>query len=252
VTGRRGPTVQAGRGLTKAWNQPAPEALHGASDAMNASAPSASVHPGTVPPGPARPAPALAALRDHCQFFAGFLRRPWTVGAVAPSSGRLARAIVRRLPLRQADTVVELGAGTGAITRQILAHLRPDTAFITLELDARHVARLRRRHPGLQIQRASAEHLGAVLARCGRRTADCIVSGLPWGNMSRRAQQRIMREILAALRPGGRFCGFGYVHASWYPSSRAFRRMLEQNFRRVAFSPIIWRNLPPAFVYSCQ
>jgi phosphatidylethanolamine/phosphatidyl-N-methylethanolamine N-methyltransferase len=194
----------------------------------------------------------LAALRDHWDFFAGFLRRPWTVGAVAPSSARLARAIVHRLPLNQAETIVELGAGTGAITRQILARLGPRTKFITLELDARHVARLRRRHPGLQVQRASAENLGAVLARYGRQTADCIVSGLPWGNMSRRAQQRVMREILATLRPGGSFCGFGYVHASWYPSSRAFRRMLENNFRRVTISRIIWRNLPPAFVYSCQ
>jgi len=211
----------------------------------------------SAPPSPARsipvrPAPRLAALRDHWHFFAGFLRRPWTVGAVAPSSARLARAIVRRLPLEQAETVVELGAGTGAITRQILARVGPRTAFITLELDGRHVARLRRMHPGLRVQRASAEHLGAVLARHGRGTADCIVCGLPWGNMSRRARLRIMHEIRATLRPGGCFCGFGYVHASWYPSSRAFHRLLEDNFRRVAFSPIIWRNLPPAFVYSCR
>ena len=85
---------------------------------MNASAQSASADPDS----------ALATLRDHWQFFAGFLRRPWTVGAVAPSSHRLARAIVRRLPLRRAETVVELGAGTGAITRRILAQVGPRTA----------------------------------------------------------------------------------------------------------------------------
>jgi len=219
---------------------------------MNGSTHPTSSYPVSAYPGSASSGFTLAAVRDHWQFFAGFLRRPWTVGAVAPSSHRLARAIVRRLPLRRAGTVVELGAGTGAITRQILARVGPHTAFIPLELDAHHVALLRQRHPGLQIQRASAEHLGAVLARCGRPKADCIVSGLPWGNMSRQAQQRIMREILATLRPGGRFCGFGYVHASWYPSSRAFREMLERNFPRVAISPIIWRNLPPAFIYTCR
>jgi phosphatidylethanolamine/phosphatidyl-N-methylethanolamine N-methyltransferase len=193
----------------------------------------------------------LAALADHWHFFAGFLRQPWTTGAVAPSSARLAQAVLRHGALRTANTVVELGAGTGAVTRHILRSIGPRTLFITLELDARHVARLRENHPELKVYRASAAHLRTYLAKHGRRTADCIVSGLPWGNMSRRAQQRIMHEILAALKPGGCFCGFGYLHASWYPSSRAFRRLLEQHFKQVNISPVIWRNLPPAFAFSC-
>ena len=195
-------------------------------------------------------APQLAAA-DYWYFFTGFLRRPWKVGAVAPSSARLARTIVRHCHLQKADIVVELGAGTGAITRHILESIGPQTTFITLELDARHVARLRERHPGLKIYRESAENLRALLAQHGRKTVDCVISGLPWGNMNRRAQQRILREILAVLKPGGRFCGFGYVHAGWYPSSRAFYRTLQQHFRRVGISPVVWRNLPPAFVYSC-
>ncbi|MDD2764485.1 MAG: methyltransferase domain-containing protein [Opitutaceae bacterium] len=195
--------------------------------------------------------PHPTAMSDGWHFFLGFLRQPWKVGAVAPSSARLAQAIVRHCALGKAQTVVELGAGTGAITRQILKHIGPQTTFITLELDAGHVARLRKRHPGLRIYHASAENLRTLLAKHGRGQADCIISGLPWGNMSSRAQHRIMGEVLSVLKPGGRFCGFGYVHASWYPSSRAFRRMLERNFQRVGISPIVWRNLPPAFVYFC-
>jgi phosphatidylethanolamine/phosphatidyl-N-methylethanolamine N-methyltransferase len=192
------------------------------------------------------------ALADYWHFFASFLRKPWTVGAVAPSSTHLSRAVLRDCALKNANTVVELGAGTGAITRHIVESIGPRTLFITLELDARHVARLRERHRGVKVYRASAENLRALLARHGRKTADCIISGLPWGNMNRRTQHRILREILAVLKPGGRFCGFGYVHASWYPSSRAFRQMLEQHFQRVGISRVIWRNLPPAFVYSCR
>ena len=41
------------------------------------------------------------------------------------------------------------------------------------------------------------------------------------------------KSIFAALKPGGHFCGFGYVHASWYPSSRAFHRLLQRNFTAV-------------------
>jgi len=196
-------------------------------------------------------APGLIAVREHWQFFAGFLRRPWTVGALAPSSGCLARLVLRRCPLRHAQTVVELGAGTGAITRLIRDRIGPDTKFLALELDATHVERLRERFPDVSVCRESAEHLASLLARHGCRSADCIISGLPWGNMSQRMQERILRQVLTCLRPGGRFCGFGYVHAKWYPSSRAFRENLATHFSRVHISRVVWRNLPPAFAYSC-
>ncbi len=204
-----------------------------------------------MPPPPSRHL-ALATLSDHWHFFAGFLRRPWTVGAIAPSSGCLARVILRHCPLRRADTVVELGAGTGAITRVILDRIGAHTTFLAVELDAHHVARLRRRHPHLQVCHESAENLRALLADHGRETADCIISGLPWSNMSGRTQDRIMTEVRAALKPGGRFSGFGYLHAKWAPSTRAFRQRLQDHFPRVQLSPVVWRNLPPAYVYSCS
>jgi phospholipid N-methyltransferase len=188
---------------------------------------------------------------DYWHFFVGFLRRPRTVGAVAPSSVPLSEAILGNCQLYTAQTVVELGAGTGAITRTILDRIGPQTKFVALEVNEQHVQRLRDRFPGVDVCHESAENLRACLARHGCTAADCIISGLPWGNMSRRTQDRIMQEVLATLKPGGHFCGFGYVHASWYPSSRAFRRYLLDHFPRVRISPIVWRNLPPAFAYSC-
>jgi len=203
-----------------------------------------------MPPSPNRDSHP-SVLRDHWQFFASFLRRPWTVGALAPSSTCLARFVLRRCPLRRARTVVELGPGTGAITRFIRERIGPETTFIALELDPGHVERLRHRYPGVTVCRESAENLSSVLAAQDAEEADCIISGLPWGNMSRGTQQRIMHQVRTSLRPGGRFCGFGYLHASWYPSSRAFREMLAANFDQVHISRIVWRNLPPAFAYSC-
>ncbi len=194
----------------------------------------------------------LIAFDDHWRFFTSFVRRPGRVGAIAPSSAGLARAILRRCPLKTAGVVVELGAGTGAITRPILDRIGPDTTFLALELDARHVELLRRRHPRATVCRESAEHLGALLSAHGQTAADCIVSGLPWGNMGRAMQDRIMGEIRANLRPGGRFCGFGYVHAGWYPSTRAFHRDLRAHFQQVRIGPVVWWNLPPAFAFRCS
>jgi len=190
-------------------------------------------------------------LADYWHFLARFAHQPGTIGAIAPSSARLARTVLDHCALGSAQTVVELGAGSGAITSLILRRLRPGAIFIALEIDPLQAKRLRKRFPDLIVCCESAENLGACLARHGCVSADCIVSGLPWGNMSPPVQDRIMGEVVAALRPGGRFCGFGYLHASWFPSSRKFRQRLLDQFSRVRVSPVIWRNLPPAFAFSC-
>jgi phospholipid N-methyltransferase len=188
---------------------------------------------------------------DYWHFFVGFLRRPRSVGAVAPSSPHLSEVILEDCDLRAARVVVELGAGTGAITSVIRDRIGPHTNFLALEIDEQHVRRLRDRFPDVQVCNESAEYLCDCLARRGLAAADCIICGLPWASMTRSTQSRIMEEILAALKPGGQFCGFGYVHASWHPSARAFRRTLRSHFPRVRISSIVWRNLPPAFAYSC-
>ena len=46
--------------------------------------------------------------------------RPATVGAIGPSSGRLARSVASRVPCLGDGLVVELGGGTGAVTQALL------------------------------------------------------------------------------------------------------------------------------------
>jgi phosphatidylethanolamine/phosphatidyl-N-methylethanolamine N-methyltransferase len=204
-----------------------------------------------------RPAPGDATgphatgLADYWHFLARFVQRPRTIGAIAPSSARLARTVLDHCAVGSAGVVVELGAGSGAISNLILRRLRPGAVFIALEIDPRQAEHLKKQFPNLTVCCESAENLGACLARHGCECADCIISGLPWANMSQAVQDRIMNEVAATLSPGGIFCGFGYVHASWFPSSRKFRQRLSSQFSRVRLSPVIWRNLPPAFAYSC-
>ena len=189
-------------------------------------------------------------MSDYLQFLAGFLRKPWAVGAVAPSSERLALEVVRHCRLREAVTVVELGAGTGAITRVILDHVRPGTKVILVELDAIHAARLKQRFPQATVCHDSAENLRDILRRQGCHGADVVVSGLPWASIGESRRDWIMTEILASLTPTGRLCGFGYVHATWHPAIRAFHHKLRSSFAMVRISPVVWGNLPPAFAYT--
>lgn len=217
-----------------------------------------------APPGsadllPPAPGPASsflprfnAAALDRLNFFGSFLRRPLRVGAFAPSSPALARAMLRGADLKNARAVVEFGPGTGAFTRLILDRIGRQTAFIALELGERQVRRLQRRFPALHVYHDSAEKIQHYLARHHRRQADCIISGLPWGNMPARAQRRIFDATLASLAPGGTFTTFCYAHAAWLPGSRGFHRWIDRHFAEVQTSRIIWRNAPPAFVYRCR
>jgi phosphatidylethanolamine/phosphatidyl-N-methylethanolamine N-methyltransferase len=180
------------------------------------------------------------------------VRQPVHTGAVAPSSPWLARCVVDEIGLEEARTIVELGPGTGPFTRVIAERARPDARILALELNARLADDLRARFARVEIVNDSAERLPDHLRSRGCAHADCVVSGLPFAGFSADLQTRLLGAIVDALRPGGRFATFAYVHAAWLPPGRRFRRLLESRFATVRRTSTVWRNLPPAFVYRCE
>jgi phospholipid N-methyltransferase len=189
---------------------------------------------------------------ERLEFLGAFLKRPGMVGALFPSSPQLARAMLQDCDLRHAKTVVELGPGTGSFTRLILERLGPQTLFFALELDPDAVTRLRQRLPQLTLHHDSAEHFREHLARYNRAEADCVISGLPWANMRPDRQDRILNAVVGGLAPHGVFATFAYLHACWLPVAVRFRQQLRSRFDSVQLSRVVWRNLPPAFVYRCR
>lgn len=196
--------------------------------------------------------PGLESLRDHARFLGAFFRGPVRVGAIAPSSHWLADRMSEDMGLRDARTVIELGPGTGVFTRAICDRVAPDALVMAVEINPEMAALLTDRYPRVRVVNDSAEHLDRLLGAAGRVEADAILSGLPWAGFSRDLQERLLIAVLKVLRPGGRFATFAYSHAAWLPPGRRFRRLLEQHFGTVRTTGIVWRNLPPAFVYRCE
>ena len=181
-------------------------------------------------------------------FVSAFLREPIKVGAVWPSSAQLSRAVAGACEFAPRDTIVELGPGTGNFTQLLTARLDESGRLVALELSETNVAVLRHRFPRGEIIFDSAEHLMKYVKP---QSARCVVSGLAWGNMLPALQDRIMRAVVDSLVPGGQFVAFAYVHARWFPTTLRFRRLMFREFARVETTHIIWRNLPPAYVYRC-
>jgi phosphatidylethanolamine/phosphatidyl-N-methylethanolamine N-methyltransferase len=191
---------------------------------------------------------ALAAGGRGLRFVEAFLREPFTVGALWPSSSALSRAVVASCEFAPDDTVVELGPGTGNFTELLLERLAGRGRMLALEISPTNISVLRKRFSPCEIVHDSAEHLSRHVAA---RSARCVVSGLAWGNMLPAMQDRILGAVLDSLTPDGQFVAFGYLHAKWFPTSIRFRHRLQESFHQVEATPIVWRNLPPAFVYRC-
>ena len=191
-------------------------------------------------------------LKERAEFLRAFVKAPTHVGSVSPSSRSLARAMNHGLALGTAQTVVEIGPGTGAFTSLILKRVGRTTTFFALELNALYARSLKRRFPNLIVYNDSAERIREYLAKHGRKTAKYVISGLPWAILDLDVQARIMDAVLTSLAPDGVFTTFAYVHALWMPPAKKFRRTLEASFGRVEISPVVWKNLPPAFVYRCS
>jgi phosphatidylethanolamine/phosphatidyl-N-methylethanolamine N-methyltransferase len=180
-----------------------------------------------------------------------------TVGAVAPSSRYLTRAMVDPLPLRRARVVVELGCGTGAVTRELLNQMPRQSVLLAFEINPRFSRYLQERisDPRLVIITTSAENIREEVRRRGFKHVDAVASSLALTLMSDRLKHDILSESGGVLDRSGVFTQYLYLHGiQWQggkPGLFAGARMLRKHFRDVA-QTIVWPNLPPAFVYACR
>jgi phosphatidylethanolamine/phosphatidyl-N-methylethanolamine N-methyltransferase len=190
--------------------------------------------------------------RGGSLFLRQFVQSPRTVGAVLPSSGELAGAMLAPIDFAAARTIVEFGPGTGAFTREIAARLAPGCRYLGIELNETFVRELAAEFPRLTFVQGSVVDLDQILSAHGTSQIDAIVCGLPWATLPISLQDTVFGAIDRALVPGGAFMTFGYLQSLILPGAWALRRRLRQNFAEVGHSSVVWRNVPPAFAYICR
>ena len=188
--------------------------------------------------------------QDHWLFLTHFRKSPRTVGAIAPSSQRLARAMIDGLSLESdaGARVVELGPGTGAITGEIARRLVPGASCLAIDVDPIFSARVAARWPQVVSVCDRAERLVELAAARGWLPVDHIISGLPFASLPTASASAIVEAIVASLRVGGTFTTFQYVHAYGFPAAAAVRRTLTQEMQSAPSHTFVLGNLPPAFV----
>ncbi len=185
-------------------------------------------------------------------FIKEFATDPQATGSVAPSSGVLAREVVRGLNLGRSKAVLEYGPGTGAFTSHILDEIPESCRFVAIERNRKFAQLLRMKFPDVNLCHGNVADVRRICDENAISMADCIVSGLPWAAFALQTQEIYMREMMRVLKPGGLFVTFMLTTSLLVPSSWRFARMLRRHFTEVSRSPIVWMNFPPAFVYRCR
>lgn len=183
----------------------------------------------------------MTNLRERLEFVRAFIRHPRAIGSVTPSSRHLAKALIRHIP-PSSSCVVELGAGTGPITRALLDRLGPAAMVLAFEADARLCSLLRQISPDprLIVVQDRAESLLSYVAEHGR-IVTAVVSGLPFANFDPETRRVIATAAHRALADGGEFVGYSY-------GSPALRSTLREVFGNCGMS-VVLRNIPPALVF---
>lgn len=176
-------------------------------------------------------------------FLSRWASGPLKIGSIAPSSRSLARAMAAQLP-EAFQICVELGGGTGSLTRSLLAAGVPAAKLIVIERDRRLAVYLRRKFPAVCVIEGDAEKLTALLRAKGIESVDAIVSSLPLRSMPRGVRGRIVAECFAALGRDGLFVQYTYGLTAPVPEEITDDLALEGS--RTAR---IWKNIPPAAVW---
>ena len=185
-------------------------------------------------------------------FLREFISNPVTTGSVTPSSRFLAQAIVKDLDLPRAGAVLEYGPGTGVFTEFVLREMQPGAKFAAIELNPHFAQAFRLRFPDVLLFQESAANVTEICQRAGMPFVDCIVSGLPWATFPESLQVECLKEMMRVLAPDGKFVTFSYLHSQLLTGSKRFVKLLPDYFRTISKSPVVWLNLPPAFVYRCR
>lgn len=177
-------------------------------------------------------------------MFRKFLDKGTGIASFAPSSRFLARRILKGIDFDRAECIVELGAGTGPITKELVKRVKPHTKLIVNELDPDFCKRLRHRFPNADIVEGDAARIDQLLADRGIKRVDHIVSGLPLPSFPAPLRDAILASSARALGAAGEFRQLTVMPYVYW-------RLYKGYFADVRFD-LVPLNIPPAGVYVCR
>ena len=174
-------------------------------------------------------------------FFKRFLKRPFQIASIVPSSKALVERVADKIDFARARVIAEYGPGEGAHSREIARRMRPDCQLLLFEIDAafsRDLQRQFREDPRVQVINANATRLLTELQRREISWCDYIVSGIPFSILQIDKKRALLQQTHDALAPGGRFIIYQVTN-----ELKQHAKLFDH-----AESEYFLQNIPPMFI----
>ncbi|PZO82421.1 MAG: SAM-dependent methyltransferase [Mesorhizobium amorphae] len=180
-------------------------------------------------------------LDEEIRFFKGWMDQPKAVGAVLPTSAITARRMASVADPRSRLPVLELGPGTGVVTRAILEHGVAPERLVCVEYSPEFTEHLRNRFPAVRVVEGDAFDLDKTLADMAGQKFDAVISAVPL--LSFPVERRIpyLEAVLDRLAPGRPMVQITYGARSPIPPGRGTYTTERFDF--------VLRNIPPAHLW---
>ncbi|QQS39831.1 MAG: methyltransferase domain-containing protein [Acidobacteriota bacterium] len=189
-------------------------------------------------------------MNEKVEFLNAFLKNPLSVGAVAPSGPELSRKMVDGLEPSKDSIILELGVGTGAVTKAISGILPDDESYLGIELNDRFIDGLRNDFPALKFMQGDAGDASALHKESGLGKVGYVISSLPFVSLPGDVTERILGEIEKFMEQGCIFRTFQYAHGYYLPAALKLREFMRDRYGVSERSPIVMRNVPPAYTLT--
>ncbi|RWN66717.1 MAG: methyltransferase domain-containing protein [Mesorhizobium sp.] len=174
---------------------------------------------------------------DELKFFKGWIDKPKAVGSIVPTSSITARKMASVVNPKSGLPVLEVGPGTGVITRAILAQgVKPENLY-AVEYSPDFVRHLRRLYPGVNVIEGDAFNLDATLGEKSGLTFDSVVSGVPLLNFPVAQRIAYVESLLDRIPTGRPIVQLTYGPMSPIPPGRGDYTVEHFHF--------VIRNIPP-------
>jgi phosphatidylethanolamine/phosphatidyl-N-methylethanolamine N-methyltransferase len=174
---------------------------------------------------------------DELKFFKGWIDKPKAVGSIVPTSSIAARRMASVVNPRSGLPVLEVGPGTGVVTRAILAlGVKPENLYL-VEYSADFVDHLKELFPGVNVIRGDAFDLDRTLGELRETVFDSVVSGVPLLNFPVAQRIRYVESLLDRIPAGRPIMQLTYGPLSPVPPGRGSYKVEHYDF--------VLRNIPP-------
>lgn len=183
------------------------------------------------------------------EFVKAAFRDPKNVSTIFPSMKFLAQSLINHADMGPGQDVLELGSGSGAITRYIMQERAQLKSYTGVEIDQGLVEFLQQTYPNERFLNISADDMKEHIPD---NSIDTVICSLPWTLFAGDLQESITREVIRVLKPGGKFTTFLCLHSLTYPGAPRAKKIFQQNFAGFQKKETIARNIPPANVYMGQ